>query len=459
MMGNEGPVFRLSLILMLAVCLAAFCEEIPVYTLDDCIQAALENSAAARKAERDREIGKALMASALSDGLPQLSLSATYTRLDELQEIDLGDSTGAAGQPGGSASTFEIGALDNYQAAAEVSQLLFSGGRVRSALRAAKSSREYYDWSASETEDALVRDIRTRFHAILFAAEAVLVREESVSNLTVHVEQAEQKHRSGTISEFDLISARVKLANEEPPLISARNAYALSLADLRRLLGIEGGLQIDGELVFAPLDCDLKELQETAVANRPGVHRAEMLVRLRESDASAAAADNWPSLRAFFNYTEYNPYGFASEGGEWEAHWIAGLTAEWNLWDGGLTLATIREKRLETEKARIDVADLRLVVRLQVEAAYLAMEHAARTVSAGDGNVELALKALEIAGRRYEAGLGTHLEFTESALALSAARLSRIQSLRDYADAIARLQYACGLKDRDLYTEMRGGRE
>jgi outer membrane protein len=439
----------------LTAALPGLSGDLPIYTLEECIGIGLENNAEVRKARRDQEIGEALRSRARSEALPQLSLDGSYTRMDELQTISLGTS----GQTGAD-SAVEVGALDNYRVSGEVSQLLYSGGRVRAALQAAGSSREYYNWSAEESEDALVRDIRSGFHALLFARDAVRVREESVSNLTVHVEQAEQKYRIGTASEFDLISARVRLANEKPALIAARNAQALALADLRRLLGREQeAFQVAGALAFASLQYEVDELQELALESRPALRRMATQVRLRELDASAAASGYWPALRSFFNYAEANPYGFTAAGGEWEGHWTAGLTLEWSLWDGGLTRATVREKRLETEKARIDLENMRSIVQLEVEQALLSMTHAAEAVAAGGGNVEQAERAMEIAGNRYASGLGTQLEYTDSALALSVARLSRIEALRSYMDAVARLQFACGPKDRDLYQEMRDNQE
>jgi len=120
------------------------------------------------------------------------------------------------------------------------------------------------------------------------------------------------------------------------------------------------------------------------------------------------------------------------------------LRLSWNVWDGGLTRNRTREKRIEWEKSRTDLADLGRAVRLEVRQAYLDMQHAEQAVQAGLDTVKLAGEALAIASSRYEAGLANRLEYTESHLAHNRAKLSWYRALRDHLVAVNRLDCACG---------------
>lgn len=416
-------------------------EEPALYTIEDCVRIGLERSGAAANARRDEEIASAKVIQARAAALPNLSLNGDYTRLDELQEVDVGE------------ETFEAGTLDNYSASAEVRQLLYSGGKVAAALRAARLSRGYAEVARLDSESGLARDIRLGFHAVLLARAGTEVLEESVAQLESVLSQVEDKFRRGAASELDVLSARVRLGNERPLLIGARNAQALALADLRRALALENeAFDVDGELEHRPVRAGLEELQAVAVTNRPSIRALYAIVALREQDMAAARSGRLPELSARFTYFGANSYEFVSFGDdEWQWHWNAGLGVSWNLWDGGLTRGTVREKILEWEKSRTDLDELLKTVLLEVQRAHLDMQHARESVESGQGNIALAEKALAIAETRYDAGLATRLELTESALGVSRAKLVLLRALHDHMNAVARLHSACGWIEEVLY--------
>ncbi len=404
------------------------------YTLPACVRVALANSAAAMNAARDLAIGRLQEDQARAEIYPQLSFNAEYRRLDEVEAFDLGG------------TSYEMGALDNYSGQAAVDQLVFSGGGVGAALRAAGLGRQLSGEAADAVDAQVVREVRLGFAAVLLARETLDVRASSLAQLEAHAAEAERKRKAGTVSAFDLLSARVRVANERPAVIAAHNAERVALLNLQRLLNLDGEtFDIEGDLVLRPVRATLADLLVVASRLRPDLSRMETEVLLREQDTRATRSGTLPSVRAFFTYNGANSFTFAAFEDEWAWHWNAGVRLEWDFWDGGLTRARVDEKRLEWEKAGTRLDDLAAEVRVQVRAAYLETERAARSVEAGDAGVELAGQALEIARSRYEAGLGTHLEFLDSQLALSTARLGRLQALHDHVAAVARLEYACGL--------------
>ncbi len=414
-------------------CLAVQADEAP-YTLERCVELGLARSAAALNAERDREIGRALITQARSEAFPQLSGSAAYTRLDEVQEIGFGE------------ASLPLGVLDNYTVEGRVEQLLYSGGRVRAALRAAGLARDFFDSGAVHTRSELTRDIRKGFHAILLAREAVAVRRDSVAQLEAHARDAEQQWRAGTLSEFDQLSARVRVSNERPALIAAQKEYAAALLGMRRILGVEArGFEVQGRLIHCPVTVSLADLMVRAIESRADVRQVELQVELNREQLDVVRAGHRPNLRAFFSYNGANAYQFVEYEDEWEWHWNAGLKADWTLWDGGLTSGRVRERRLELSKSETTLDDLVRLVRMQVQTAYMEMERAREAIAAGAGSVALARKALGIAKTRFDAGLATNLEYADSQLALRSARLSRWQALHDHMNAVAELEYVCGL--------------
>jgi len=384
-------------------------------------------------ARRDRAIAGARVIQARAQAVPHLTASAGYTRLDEVQEMDLGG------------EAVPMGTLDNYSAQAEVTQLLYSGGKVGAALKAAKLTSRVADFGLSDAEAAMVRNIRTTFYDILLAQAAVQVREQSVAQIRSLVDQTEAKFKNGKASEFELITVRVRLANETPELLNARNQCDVALESFKCLLNATDEVfRVEGRLDFTPVEVDLAALQKASLRDRPGILGLEATTHLKEQDVTAAKADYRPNLSTFFIYNGANSYRFASYDSNWEWHWSVGAALQWNIWDGGLTAGTVRQKKLELDKMKTDLDEFRKAVRLEVKQAYLDMMVARQTVEAGSGAVDMAKKALDIAKTRYDAGLATYLEYTDANLALRTAELMLNRAMRDHMNAVARLEYAGG---------------
>jgi outer membrane protein len=243
------------------------------------------------------------------------------------------------------------------------------------------------------------------------------------------------------------MSAEVQVANEVPALIAASNRYQLAVAALKNLIGDDTeDFDVAGELEYVPVTVSLETLQQTA-QSRPLALAAQTVVHLREQDLAVTRGQDKPSINATFSYNGANSSGFVSYEDDWQWHWNAGLTLQWNLWDGGRTRGMVREKKLELEKASDALVDLNRLTDLEATQAHLDMIAAAESIAGTEKGIDLAESTMKLARSRYEQGLVTHLEYTASSLALSRARFMRLQALCSHMNAVARLQYACGLDD------------
>jgi len=408
-------------------------NEVRAYSLDECIAIGLEKATQIVNAKRGREIAEARIDQSWAEVLPSLSAQASYVRLDTVPTFDMG------GQ------TIQMGKMDTETASVTVNQLIYSGGRAGAAIKAARLYRKYATQEEERAWQALVRDIKTAFNDILLARTAVNVSEQSVRQLQAFVGEMENKFKSGAASEFDWLSARVRLANETPGLISARNNLAVAKEGFRNLVHLdEGDYDLRGELTCEPVELDLKSFQSEAMKRRPELRQMLTQIELLEQDRAATAGSYYPNLRAFGSYTGTDPDQTSFGSLQWGWHWTAGITASWSIFDGGLTRGLMRQKSIELARARSLLDDLKRGILLETKQAWLDTRHSKERVAGGAENVALAERALGIAQTRVQEGLATSLEFTETNLALSIAKLGYWSALHDYQNALARLQYACG---------------
>lgn len=400
--------------------------ETPSYTLEDCVRIGLERAVPVQNAERDRQIAEETMKKARATGLPQIDLVGNYTRND-------GTSPFEAQKKSSSGSI-------------TASQTIYNGGKVFSAIRAAQASRGLTAQAKEQQKAVLIRDVHTAFNGILLAQANVAVQEASVQQLTGFEKETRQKYDVGTASEFDWLTAQVRLANEKPKLIEARNALAVAKERFRNLIVLDAeDFKLDGELKYKPFDPDLTALQSGAVSTRPELLVQEKTIALRREDLNSSRSSYKPKVTADAIYTQENPDRYNGAQSQWADHWEAGLTARWTLFDGGTRRGDVLIKGLELAKSQADRDNLLRSVSLDVMSAWLDMMAARETIAGTAENVKLAEKALGIARTRYDSGLSTYLEFTDSNLSLNTARLNYFQSLEKHLNAVVNLKYAAGL--------------
>jgi outer membrane protein TolC len=404
-------------------------------TLEDCLRIGLERGASIRRARLGEIAADARIGETRADVLPQLRVSGEYRRLDAVPSFDV------------EGNSVPVGRTDNYAAGAEASQLLYSGGSVSAALKAARQYRERARVLTRQETIELERDIRVGFHDVLLAVERFAVQGETVAQLESFVAESERRCAAGTESEFDLLSARVRLANEEPTLIAARRDLTLARESFRHLLRLDREtFELEGVPVYEPLDVPVERCLALARNGRPDLQAQALIVDLLAADIRYEQGFGLPQIRARAAYQGANPdTTFGSAADEWGWHWNAGFAADWSVFDGARRRSVIRQKTIEREQAILDLDELGRSVELEVRRAWLELQHAGEVVEAARETESLAERSLDIARVRHETGLSTYLEFTDAALALRTARLAWRRALRDHLAARAELCRACGL--------------
>lgn len=408
-------------------------EEIPSYSLEDCLRIGLQRAGTLRNARRDREIADATIGQVGAQLYPHLGSSMSYRRMDERQVIEFGD------------QRMELGALDNYSAGVNLRQLLYSGGSVAAAVQAAEAFKDVADSQVDMVRADLIRDIHAAFYNILLLEAVVDVHEQSVELLQEMVAQTEKRFEQDTVSEFEVMNARVQLDNARPDLIRARNQLSVAKSAFRHLLQLEEEeYDIEGELLYEPFDYNARELLEIARRNRPEFKALRMQLLLKDSDIRAERGGYMPSVHLTASYSGENPPTMLATESGWEWRWTAGVQLTWDFLDGGMRRHRIRQKELEKGKAEEELDLASRYIEQEVQEAYLRMKHASEAVKASRENVALAERSLQIAATRYSSGLTTRIEYTEINLALMRARLNWLQAIRDHRQALTDIAYAVG---------------
>jgi len=406
----------------------------PVYLLDDCLRMAYKNNTVILKARQEIEVASGKKLQALSEAIPHLTGEAGYTYLNTINSYETEE------------GELPLNLHDNYRAGLTLEQNLYKGGKVLAGIKAAQLYDRYSEVFLREAEGTVTFRVKDIFNQLLLASKIVDVRQATVKHMDNTLQTTDRKYQQGSASEFDLITARVRLANSRPPLIKAANRVDILKTILAKEMGREDqDYEIEGSLDFTPFNGELDDLNRLGLEYRPLIEQITLQEEIMEQNLNASSSGYQPSLSLFATYEGEQPqYGVPPEN-RFEFEWTAGAALKWNIFDGLMTPGRVKEARGQYEQARIETRDTRRTVLLSIKQAYLDLKAAEKAIDSHRETVGQADKAYQIARIRWENGVSTSLELTESELNLSESSIMLQEALAYYRIALAKLERAIGL--------------
>jgi outer membrane protein TolC len=420
-------------------------------SLSDAVERALSESEemAAARAQVDQAASQVTQATA--SALPQLSSNLTYNRAIKTIFDDIG-----GGPPSDDTTGTDFGELfedlpfgrpNNYIATFQLSQLLWAGGSVGAARRAATLFRSAAFNQLDEVEADLTLQVRTAYLNAVLAHQLSDIALASRGVAEAHLSQVESFYQAGTTSEFDLLRAQVDLENRDPAVVQAENAVDLAILELKRLVNLPADQPL---ALITGLHPDMVDVDESAlrslILQRPVLQAANETVQMREAAIKIYRAQRLPSLRLLGNLGfQAFPETAAPPGlDQWREDWSVSLAVSWNPFDGFRTRGQIAEAQALLRQAHVQETQLREGLEVELAAALAEYETARAQIEARHETTALAERTLQLAEVRFSNGLSTQLEVSDAALLLDQARVNEVQARHDYFRALAHLERLSG---------------
>ena len=406
-------------------------------SLADALNVALAQNGTILKAKNDLEATYGLVVQTRAIVIPKLQATGEYRKIDP-----------------GSVEQFGSTSLPNqsWDTGFRVVQSVYEGGRMASAIRTARLTRE----QALLQYDAVVADTllatRVAYYDVLVAAQQIVVNEASVNLLARELEDQQRRYDAGTVPRFNVLRAEVAVANARPALIRARNAWRIAKNVLSNLLGYDlprdiwdnVPLQLTDQLEAPPYQIDLPAAVQQAIEKRPELGALRKAEQLQQENIINARAGYLPSLQAFAGYGWRSTQFTSTDVGDDLHGWNFGGQVSWDIFDGMLTRGKVIQAKALHDKSKTELADTARRIELEVRTAYSTFVEAREVLESQSKVQEQAEEALRLANARADAGTATQLDVLDAETSLTQARTTQVQALHDYAVARARLERAIG---------------
>lgn len=446
-------------ILLLLITLSVSAEEHKTLNLEDSLQIAKQSNLTIQAAEQDLKSAEAQIDVARAALLPQLTASGNYTYFKDIQKsvIQADGSFGfpAPGEgmdemaiPTGNNEAelieLEFGAHHNLQGTVNLTQPLFAWGRYYYGYQAAKLGYEAAQKELNAAYNKLRLDVYEAFYRVLIAQEFVKVAEQSVALVKKQLGIAQASFDAGATTNFDVLRAKVLLANTESQLIRAKNGVRTAKNAYKTVLNLplSEAVSVEGSFEAPEIQVQLSELITLALEKRPEITRSQLTEQAGQKQLSIAKTRNLPDLAFFSNYQVSHNERLT----QMNRIWSLGLQINIPIFDGFASRAGVQQSESVLKQLQLGTKQVVSTVEFEVRNAYLALLEAKNLIDVQRETVAQAEESVRIATLRFENGMITTVELTDTQLALMQAKVNRLQAQHDYVIGLARMEKAVGQK-------------
>ena len=428
-MNRKAVIFTLTLF----CCLPAIIKAQPTWSLQKCIDYALENNIRVKQQRLNADYNRNQVSQAKSDRLPNLNAGVSnnfnfgrsLTYENTYQNVN-------SSQVDGYLST-EVTLWDGFTLANTIEQRQLD-------LQAALEDLQ-------KTRDDITLSIAASYLEILFAEELVLVAENQLEVTRQQIERTRQLIEAGSLARGALLEIEAQLAREELQRVNDQNRVQLAYLNLYQLLElpVEERFKIEKpelpEIRANATMAQSRQVFENALQVRPEIKAAQLRVESAGEQLEIAKGSRYPSLNFGANY--YNLYNnkYTDMTGEDipfgeqlrnNKRYSLGFTLNIPVFNRFRVKNSISNARLQVTDYKYQLQTARNVLRKDIEQAYTNAVAALKRYVSSEKAVTSMEEAFRYTEEKFNVGMVNSVEYNQSKNNLSMARSELLQAKYEY---------------------------
>lgn len=410
-------------------------------TLKQAIEYALQNKAEALNAKLDVRNADYQIMEAKAGALPKINgvANLTYNPILQTTALDAGAFSGGPSN----IQLITLGQKWNAGAGVQLSQALFNQ-QVFIGLKAAKSTKEFYQLNAQLTEEQIIERVSNAYFQVFTIQQKKETLESSYSSTEKARNIIKSLYDNGLAKKVDLDRTNVNLTNINTVLKQQQNAINQAENALKFYMGMPIENKI--ELVKADMEITPHLLDETVgTDSRSEIKILNKQRELLQYNKKAVEAAYYPIVNLNANYS-WQGLGdkFPLTNGEkngvyWADYSAITLGVNIPIFNGFATKARVEMAQIELDKLDVSIKDTKLSLDLSYQNAKSQIENSLLALENQKANVSLAETVTSNTKHNYQYGLATLTELLEAENALVEAKNNYSTAILEYK--IAEIQY------------------
>jgi outer membrane protein len=414
----------------------------PTYSLDDCLQLALDRNPDILKAQHDIERTQGLVIQAKSTLYPQATVNG---RIEERNDDLFKQGTDPTVQ------RFR----DFWTVQLQVTQSLYSGGVNRQQIAIAKLTHETALIQLQATIDGILQQVKRVVYAIVIDEAQLEAQDLTIKLLKQEGARQKDLFDAGRTTRFNVLRTQVSLGNQQAQLSQTETDLTAQEITLSNLLSVEWpATQSPSNPPFrveASLDCPplrsvkVDDFIALALQRRPELQVVDRQIDIAQRQIKIDKAANVPRIDAYLADEQFRDQTL-SQFNESQNGYAFGLLGTWDVFDGWASRGQKITDTATLASQHVSRDQLQLEIEGEVREAYARLLTAQATIQAETANQATAEESVKLARISADSGYATLLDVLQATLDLTSARTELIRSRQIYLDALADLEHAVSLK-------------
>lgn len=419
------------------------------WTLEDCINYAMQNSITLKKSKLQRQSTIEDVKQSKAALLPSLSAS-TNQSLGYRPWQDSGTTT----VTNGTVNTKVNKSYYNGSYGLNASWTVWNGGRNTNQVKLNELSAQQAELSEAETANSIQEKIAQLYVQILYLTEAVNVDKASLETSKKNEERGQEMVEVGKMSKADLAQLSAQRASDEYAIVEAQSQLATYKLQLKQLLELTDEQQFE---IAIPQTTDAQALAEIptlisiyeqALTTRPEMQNAQLAIKSSDISINVAKAGKLPTLSMTGGVgTSTNSLSNKGWGNQFKTNVDASVGASVSLpiVDQRQAKTNITKARLQKEQALLDLQDKQKQLYQTIEGYWLDAQTNQQKFRAAKTTVESEQQSYDLLQEQFSLGLKNIVELMTGKDRLLTSQQNLLQSkyltilnqqlLRFYSDA------------------------
>lgn len=439
-----------SLSILAACASSAHAQEPMALSLQAAMDYAVKNNAVAKNARIGIAIQEALNKQTTAIALPQANAKGEFTEFFNIQKAFLPGEF--LGQPRGTYVPVAFTPKYSTTASATASQILFDGS-ILVALQARKSVMELTTQNSQLTEEMLRYNVQRAYYSLIISRKQLSILSGSLASLRRIANDLTKMKEGGFVEKIEVDRTNVQLNNLATDSLRINSLLAVSEQALKYGMGMD----INAPIVLTDTSVEQTVQQGLQLLNNPVNYnnRTELSLLNTQQKLNGFNLKRYqyaalPTLAIVgsmgLNYASNKFQDMVDFAGpnSYQFFSFGGLQLNIPLFTGFKRTNQVKEARLNIERTQNDIERQKQTIEFEYESAKTSLKNSFLQLKSQEENLTLANTVVDLAEKKYKAGVGSNIEVNQAQTELLRAQNNYFNSLLETVNAQTDLQKALG---------------
>ena len=406
-------------------------QEVKKWTLNDCIEYALEKNIQLQQDKISLEESDVDVKTAKATLFPSLSFNTGHNVTNRPYQENSSTVNGTEIISSNSKTTYS----GNYGLNAQWT--VWNGNKRINTIKQKKMSRKIAGLTVAQTENSLQEQIAQVFIQILYADESVKINENTLQVSRATYERGVELFNEGSISKADLAQLEAQVGNDQYQLVTAESSLRGYKLQLKQLLELEGTEEMDlvlptltDEHVLQPLPGQT-DIYQQALASRPEIQSSKLNIESSKLDISVAKAGYYPTIS--LSASAGSTTNSASENGwgkQMKYGWnnMIGINLSIPIFENRQNKSAVQKARLQYSSSQLDLINKQKELYKNIESLWLDATNAQQQYDAAESKLKSSRISFDMVNEQFNLGMKNTVELLTEKNNLLSAQQQRIQA-------------------------------